>query len=283
MKYLFSKKTITLLCCVIVSVSTTACSRSLGTDEPTASEQESTPVAHVEHSALPAHWSYTGDTGPENWDELDPKNSMCTNGKEQSPIDIEFSQIKEDSQLTDLMINYTPTIISLMNNGHTIQATPSNPNISIILDGIEYKLAQFHFHTPSEHQFNGENLAMELHLVHKDADGQIAVLGLLIKEGQENIDLSSIWDLLPEEETTADIQVKEPIDLSQLLPTNQETFRYDGSLTTPPCTENVKWVILEQPIEMSAAQIQKFSSIFPDDHRPVQDLNGRVISEQEAH
>jgi len=205
---------------------------------------------------------------------------QCVDGIEQSPIDIEFSQVKADSHLSELKVNYTPTVFSLTNNGHTIQVNPSNSNNLIILDGVEYKLTQFHFHTPSEHQFNGKNFDMELHLVHKDAEGHIVVLGMMIKEGQKNIGLSTIWAHLPKEETTQDVQVQEPIDLLQLLPKNQKTFRYTGSLTTPPSTESVKWVILEQPIEMSAEQIQKFRSIFPDDHRPVQDLNGRIISEK---
>ncbi len=116
-----------------------------------------------------AHWSYEGETGPEHWGDINPDYAACTNGKEQSPINIETSQVIDDEKLEDLDINYKPTGFSLSNNGHTIQANPSTKDNSLVVDNKEYKLAQFHFHTPSEHQFNGQNFDMELHLVHKEA------------------------------------------------------------------------------------------------------------------
>ncbi|WP_028403315.1 carbonic anhydrase [Ectobacillus panaciterrae] len=219
-----------------------------------------------------AHWSYEGDTGPAHWGDLDPANSACVNGKEQSPINIEISQAKADEKLEKLEIHYIPTEFSLVNNGHTVQANPKTTDNSIVVDGKEYKLAQFHFHTPSEHQFNGQNFDMELHLVHKDASGQLAVLGLMIKEGASNLSLEKAWAALPKKETTEDVKLKEPIDLMSILPKNQQSFRYNGSLTTPPCSEGVKWIVLEQPIEMSKEQIDTFRKIFPDNHRPVQSV-----------
>jgi len=224
-----------------------------------------------------AHWSYEGETSPEHWGELDPANIACVNGSEQSPINIEFSQVETEEVEGDLQINYEPTSFSLINNGHTVQANAASGSNIIRIEGKEYKLAQFHFHTPSEHEFNGENYEMELHLVHKDADGKIAVLGVMIQEGEENKSLATIWDILPNEETDKDIAINEPVDLKALLPVDQTAFHYEGSLTTPPCTEEIKWTIFEMPIEMSKEQIEAFRQIFPDDHRPVQSLNNRKV------
>ncbi len=224
-----------------------------------------------------AHWSYEGETGPEHWGELDAKYSACGNGSEQSPINIESSHVKTKKKLEGIKIQYEPTAFSLINNGHTVQANAKTDHNSIAVEGTEYKLAQMHFHTPSEHQLNGKNYDMELHLVHKAENGKTAVLGVLIKEGKENEKLAPIWSVLPKEETEQEIAVKEPVDLPALLPKNQTSFYYEGSLTTPPCTEGVEWIVLQQPIEMSKEQIGAFKEIFPDNHRPVQPINKREI------
>jgi carbonic anhydrase len=233
------------------------------------------------NSTPTAHWSYKGDTGPEHWGELDPAYSACANGNEQSPINIEFSQVKKAKNLEGVQIQYEPTPFLLENNGYTIQANAMTESNSILVEGNEYKLTQLHFHTPSEHQFNGQNADMELHLVHKNPNGKIAVLGVMIQKGEENEQLSSIWNVLPKEETDKPITLKEPINLQALLPQDQTSFHYNGSLTTPPCTEGVKWVVFKQPIEMSNQQIQVFQEIFPDNHRPVQPLKGREIMKNE--
>lgn len=224
-----------------------------------------------------SHWSYEGETSPEHWGEIDPAYSACVNGSEQSPINIEFSQVENKKAAEDLQINYELTTLSLINNGHTVQANVESSTNSILIEGKEYKFAQFHFHTPSEHQFNGKNYEMELHLVHKDTNGKIAVLGVMIQEGEENKNLATLWNILPKKETTKDIPLNEPVDLKALLPEDQTAFHYEGSLTTPPCTEEVKWTVFEVPIEMSKEQIEAFRQIFPDDHRPVQSLNNRKV------
>lgn len=225
----------------------------------------------------PVHWSYEGKTGPEYWGDLDPTNAVCTNGQEQSPINIETAKTEKDEEVEELKFNYAPTNFSLANNGHTIQGNPAAIDNSIVVDGKEYKLAQFHFHTPSEHQFNGQNFEMELHLVHKSANNELAVIGLMIKEGATNIALEQAWKVLPKKVTTKDVKVTKAIDLMELLPENKQTFRYEGSLTTPPCSEEVEWIVLEQPIEMSKEQIDLFRQIFEDNHRPVQPLNDREV------
>lgn len=219
-------------------------------------------------------WSYDEYTGPEYWGELDPENSACVKGNEQSPINLEFSQAKVDKKIKRNQFYYEPTIFTLLNNGHTIQANTTTESNIIIVEGNAYTLVQFHFHTPSEHQFNGQHYEMELHLVHSDNNGKLAVIGLMIQEGKENKILASVWDGLPKDQTKTE---KHLIHLQALLPQNHMSFHYDGSLTTPPCTEQVEWLVFEQPIEMSKQQIQAFQQIFSDNHRPVQPLNHREI------
>ena len=211
------------------------------TQKPLQEPKESKPAAEKHQT----HWSYEGKTGPEYWGELDPAFSKCTNGTEQSPINIGNSQIKENEEPGKIDIDYQPTTFTLMNNGHTIQANVKTANNSIILDESAYKLIQFHFHTPSEHQSNGKKLDMELHLVHKNDKGNLAVLGVMIKEGKENKALLDIWANMPKKETKKDIELNTELDVLRLLPKGQDSFMYNGSLTTPPCTEGVKWNVLE--------------------------------------
>ncbi|MGM9950179.1 MAG: carbonic anhydrase [Lysinibacillus sp.] len=222
-------------------------------------------------------WSYTGDEGPEFWGTLDPSYAVCVDGSEQSPINIELPAVKTSGMIESVDTHYEPSSFSIINNGHTIQANTVSENNKMVLEGAEYRLVQFHFHTPSEHEFNGEQYAMELHLVHQDENGKLAVLGVMIQEGEINNNLQAIWDMLPGEKTEEEIAMDAPLDLGALLPEDQAFFHYNGSLTTPPCTEDVEWVVFEQPIEMSKEQIEAFQQIFPDNHRPVQPINAREV------
>jgi carbonic anhydrase len=242
------------------------------------SPPQTAPEANKETAANPPHWSYEGDTGPNKWASIDPSFSKCADGTEQSPIDIELADVKLDKTLEDIKINYKPTTFTVMNNGHTIQANDASGSNSIVLDGVEYKLVQMHFHKPSEHQINGQNFDMEGHLVHKNSAGKLAVLGFIIKVGNENKELAEMWSKLPPKETEADITLDKSVDLANLLPKEKKSFRYSGSLTTPTCSEGVKWVVMEQAIEMSKGQIDAFGSIFPHNKRPVQPLNNRQVS-----
>ena len=226
-----------------------------------------------------AHESYKGES--EHRGDIDPIYARCVNGKEQSPINIETLHVVKDKYITDPTINYKPTVFSLSNDGHTIQATPSTLDNSIVVNNKEYMLTQLHFHTPSEHQFNGNNFDMELHFLHMDANYQLVVLGLMIKEGKTNSYLKNAWNVIPREKTTEDVKLKEPIDLMNLLPKEKDSFQYNGSLTTPPCSEGVKWVILKEPIEMSKEQIDTFREIFFYNNRPVQPLNEREVKEKD--
>ena len=211
------------------------------------------------------------------WGDLNPDFAACKNGKEQSPINIETSRVIKDEKIVDLVINYKPTEFSLSNDGHTIQAYPLSNNNTFAIDNKEYKLVQFHLHTPSEHQINGRNFDLEFHFVNENTNKQLAVLGLMVKEGSSNPFLEKAWNVIPAEETTEAVTLTEPIDLMSLLPKDTDSFQYNGSLTTPPCSEGVKWAVLEEPIEMSKEQIDKFRNIFSKNNRPVQPLNEREV------
>ncbi|PEO55827.1 carbonic anhydrase [Bacillus toyonensis] len=221
-------------------------------------------------------WSYEGATGPEHWGELKPEYKMCLNGQEQSPIDIKTEQIKSTVDNNPLQINYQPISFSIKNNGHSIEGKANSSDDYLTLGGNRYTLKQFHFHTPSEHQFEGKHADMELHLVHQNDQGQLAVVGIMIKEGQKNEGFAAMWQNLPyRKNIKADVQ--HTIDIKQILPSDYSSFRYMGSLTTPPCTENVQWIVMKQTIEMSKKQIKVFHKLFPKNNRPVQPINGRAV------
>ncbi|PEN69889.1 carbonic anhydrase [Bacillus toyonensis] len=221
-------------------------------------------------------WSYEGTTGPEQWGELKPEYKMCLNGQEQSPIDIKTEQIKSTVDNNPLQINYQPISFSIKNNGHSIEGKANSSDDYLTLGGNRYTLKQFHFHTPSEHQFEGKHADMELHLVHQNDQGQLAVVGIMIKEGQKNEGFAAMWQNLPHRKNIkADVQ--HTIDIKQILPSDHSSFRYMGSLTTPPCTENVQWIVMKQTIEMSKQQIKVFHKLFPTNNRPVQPINGRAV------
>ncbi|CAM4445188.1 carbonic anhydrase [Paenibacillus tarimensis] len=264
-----------------LAVSLTACSSTVsqsgnGGSSKVTPSSPSAPAAGTEAHAV--HWSYGGETGPEHWGELGTENRACSSGLEQSPINLEQAKIKADATAAQAIeINYRPSQFTITNNGDTIRADAVTQDNTITLDGKEYTLAQFHFHVPSEHQIDGKNLDMELHFVHKDAGGKLAVVGVLMKAGDANEALAELWSKLPAEKTEESIALDQTIDLPALLPQTQDVFRYDGSLTTPPCSEGVEWTVMQEPIEVSQEQIDAFASIFPDNHRPVQPWNDREV------
>ncbi|WP_025695727.1 carbonic anhydrase [Paenibacillus durus] len=244
--------------------------------EQTLQNTESHPPTQAAQAAK-VHWSYEGETSPEHWGELEEDFGTCKVGKEQSPIDIEAADVKKDTSLSPVEVDYSPTEVSLVNNGHTIQVNVSGENNHIVLEGKTYTLKQFHFHLPSEHEVGGKHDEMELHFVHKTADGDTAVLGVLINGGAENAELNKLWSRLPQKESEEAVAIDGKFDLKALLPGDLHSYRYHGSLTTPPCTEGVQWILLQQPVEWSEAQIGAFRSIFPHDNRPVQPLDGRTL------
>ncbi|SNZ02178.1 carbonic anhydrase [Persephonella hydrogeniphila] len=218
-------------------------------------------------------WSYHGATGPEHWGDLKDEYIMCKIGKNQSPVDI--SRIAE-ADLEDIKFHYSPGATSLLNNGHTIKVS-YEPGSYIVVDGIRFELKQFHFHAPSEHTVKGKSYPFEAHFVHADKDGNLAVIGVLFKEGKENPVIKKLWENLPSH-TGEKVKLAHKINAYDLLPKRKKYYRYSGSLTTPPCSEGVRWLVMTTEMEMSKEQIEKFRKLMGGDtNRPVQPVNARMI------
>lgn len=219
------------------------------------------------------HWGYEGDHGPSHWGGMSKDFEACSGGHAQSPIDITGA---EEKDLADIEISYKPSKLNIINNGHTVQVNYDSGS-SIKIDGKQYTLVQFHFHDPSEHTVGGKFSPMEVHFVHKDAKGDLAVIGVMINAGKENAAYKDIWANLPKKEG-AEQKINATINAADLLPASKVFYRYAGSLTTPPCTEGVNWNVLKSAIEMSEAQIDAFKAIVKGNNRPVQSMHGRKIT-----
>lgn len=227
------------------------------------------------HGADEPHWSYEGATGPQAWGTMKPDFNVCAIGKTQSPINIE-DQMTLMGPAEPIRFAYQPSDGTVLNNGHTIQVDLNGDNY-IVVRGTEYKLVQFHFHHPSEERVNYKSFAMVAHLVHKSAAGQLAVVAVLLDPGAANSLVNNVWTYMP---LGAGDRVRMPlglVEMTALLPTDQRYYQFMGSLTTPPCSENVLWMVLKQPQTVSREQIRLFSQLFPNNARPVQPVNGRVI------
>lgn len=221
------------------------------------------------------HWGYEGENGPQNWGKLKPEFNVCAIGKRQSPINIEESATLQ-GPAEPLQFNYTASSGTVVNNGHTIQVDLAGDN-SLTVRGSTYRLLQFHFHTPSEEQVNYRNSSMVAHLVHKNNEGQLAVVAVLLDPGVANALIGKVWTYMP---LDTNDRVRMPlgiIDMNELLPKDQRYFQFIGSLTTPPCTEGVLWMVLKQPTQLSREQIRMFQQLFPNNARPVQPVNGRPV------
>lgn len=219
-----------------------------------------------------AHWGYKGENGPFNWGGLATEFSTCKEGKSQSPIDISSVTV---TQLDDIEINYQPSPLQIKNNGHTLQVDIADGS-SITHEGKTYKLLQFHFHSPSEHTIGGKAYDMVAHMVHKSDDNELAVIGVMLEAGDENPVLKSIFDNAPKEPASKKVEGV-TLNPQDLLPEDLTYFTYTGSLTTPPCSEGVKWIVLTAPKNVSKEQVAAFTGIFPESVRPVQPVNGRVV------
>jgi carbonic anhydrase len=259
-----------LLCAVLLP----AC----GADDDGSSGDSSTPALTTEERESDdhedeegeAHWGYAGDIGPAHWGSLSEEFAACEAGVEQSPIDIEPTDV-EGTDIADPVLNWQAGDLELINNGHTIQANVPEGSQSE-LNGQTYDLIQFHWHRPSEHTVDGDPFAMELHFVHADATGNLAVLGVLLKEGDANPLYDILWEGQPEE---GEARRLSDVDFSGLLPGDLTTYVYAGSLTTPPCSEGVAWNVLETPAGISAEQVRAF--LFDGNARLVQPVNDRSV------
>lgn len=223
----------------------------------------------------PTHWFYSGEGGPENWVKLSPKYADC-GGKNQSPINLTGFI---SATLNQIKISYQQGGggYEILNNGHAVQVNYATGS-SIWVDGIQFYLKQFHFHEPSENYINGKPYDMEAHLVHQDQYGNYAVIALMFTKGVENKALAKIWSPLPEDGKT--IKLNTPFDVAELLPEKHDYYRYNGSLTTPPCNEGVLWLVLKQPLTASEAQIKDFRNVMHHpNNRPLQPVNARAVLE----
>ncbi len=219
-----------------------------------------------------ASWNYEGDTGPTHWDKMDPAYATCGTDREQSPVNIETHHAKS-SKLPGLSFQYAIKTAEMTNNGHTIQIHVP-PGNQLRFDNEEFELRQFHFHTPSEEEMDGKSFPMDAHFVHNAEDGQIVVVAVLFKEGRKNQGMESIFNTLPNVGKTTTIAA---LNLTSVLPTQGSYYKYQGSLTTPPCSTGVTWLVMKTPIELSHDQIAAFQKLYRMNARPVQPLNSRVI------
>jgi carbonic anhydrase len=231
-------------------------------------------------SVRPIHWSYSEKNGPAGWASLSPVYAICGSGKSQSPINLspdfsnEGKEWKIEYKTTKLQISHNQHVQELINNGHTIQVTPQKGSF-ISYAGKKYHLKQFHFHTPSEHTVEGKHYPMEIHLVHQADDESLAVIGVLVKEGNHNSNFDQLIKYLPNAPGEKKMHDSVSIDINANIPKDLFAYHYVGSLTTPPCSENVQWLVLRNPISMSTGQIAAFSSRLNNNNRPTQSLNAR--------
>jgi carbonic anhydrase len=220
------------------------------------------------------HWTYTGAEGPDHWAGLEQDFAACGTGRHQSPIDI---RAPKAADLPPLQFAYSPTPLQIINNGHTIQVNYA-PGSSITVNGTRYELKQFHFHHPSEEKINGKGSAMVAHLVHAAADGRVAVVAVLLDAGSAaNPLLANVWQHLPAKEGPEQKHNDVQVNVTGLLPADRGYYTFPGSLTTPPCTENVTWFVLKTPEAISQGQADAFGKIFPNNARPTQPLNDREV------
>lgn len=226
-----------------------------------------------------APWSYQGRTGPLVWYKLDRAYETCKNGHEQSPVDIRGAHL--NTALQPIQFHYIAGPVSVENNGNTIEVHV-NPGSYIEVDGVRYNLVQFHFHHPSEHAIKGHLSDMEAHLVHQSADGKLAVVAVLLSEssGYANATMATVWEHMPARAGQSE-KIADMVNPGGLLPPDRGYWTYTGSLTTPPCTEGVRWLVMEQPISISREQLNAFASLFNRNTRPTQELHGRKIQANE--
>jgi len=223
----------------------------------------------------PPHWSYKGASGPKDWGKLDSAYATCSMGHTQSPINITGAK---KSDLPALNFEYNAVPLNIIDNGHTIQVNYAAGS-TLTVGGKTYTLKQFHFHHPSEEHVNGHGYDMAAHLVHADAEGHLAVVTVLLKKGEANTFLDSVWKSIPTEKEKAVDVPGVTLNVKDLLPADHGYFTFAGSLTTPPCSEGVTWYVLKTPVSLSDAQLSAFAKIYPRDARPIQPSNGRDILE----
>jgi carbonic anhydrase len=239
-----------------------------GKDDKKGDKKGDKKEAHGPADTHAAHWEYEGAMGPENWGK---EFATCGKGKSQAPLNIKgpFEKVR-----FSIAPDYKQGQLKIVNNGHTIQVNVATGS-KIRIDGKPFDLLQFHFHRPSEEHIDGKPSAMVVHFVHKSPEGELAVLAVMLREGNENPGIKTLWTHAPKAagpEVNPDGVMFNP---ANLLPKEMDFFHYDGSLTTPPCTEKVKFYILKTQVNISKEQVTDFP--FKMNARPIQPANGRPI------
>ena len=222
-------------------------------------------------STKQANWGYDGARGPAHWSELNPDSAVCADGKEQSPVDIPAGAPINPAKIK---FHYQPSALNIVNNGHTIQVNYDQGS-SIKVEGKRYELLQFHFHALSEHTIDGEHSEMEAHFVHQSSDGEYAVVGVLLNRGAANRAFAPTLKNLPAKTGMEKTVEGVSVNAIDMLPRDRSYYRYDGSFTTPPCTEGVRWFVMASPVMLSGAQIDAFASLYDNNYRPVQPMYDR--------
>ncbi len=220
------------------------------------------------------HWGYEDAGAAIHWGDLKPEFHTCKDGVNQSPINLTSFV---DAKLADIPFDYNTSSTEILNNGHSVQVNMASGS-TIEVDGIKFELKQFHFHTPSENNINGKSFPLEAHFVHASKDGELAVVALMFDEGEENKMLAQLWDKMPMK--AGDKSELKIADVTSIVPSEKDYYRFNGSLTTPPCTEGVRWIVLKKHATVSKAQIEKFAKVMVHpNNRPIQETNARIIAE----
>ena len=246
-------------------------------------DSSSVTTAPAAASVRPVHWSYSEEGGPGGWSKLTPVYALCGSGKSQSPVNLASKtgkgspEWKIEYKTTSLQIAHNEHVEELINNGHTIQVTPQEGS-TITYGGKIYHLKQFHFHTPSEHTIDGKHAPMEIHLVHQADDKSLAVIGVLVREGGHNANFDQLIKYLPNAEGEKKTHDSVSIDIAVHVPKQISAYHYIGSLTTPPCSEDVQWLVMNHPILMSKSQIGEFASRLKNNNRPTQQMSDRKVT-----
>ena len=233
------------------------------------------------------HWGYGAEDGPAAWSRLSADYALCAAGGSQSPIDLRVKETSKPAEVVEF--DYRPSslriarnsyVAEVLNNGHTIQIDVDEDS-DLAIGKRRYQLLQYHFHAPSEHAVDGKRFPMEMHLVHRSVTGDLAVVGVLIEAGAANSSFQRIWSHLPEEHGTRVHHENVEVDVAKVIPKDHHWYRYQGSLTTPPCSEGVRWFVIANPIQLSQAQIAAFTSLYEGNARPLQARHGRGIVYEE--
>lgn len=228
------------------------------------------------HDQHEVHWGYEGKGGPDQWGAIKKEYLACGEGTQQSPINIDGKNAVA-TKVGDIAFNYKPSPLEVVNNGHTVQVNFA-PGSSIQFKGKTFELLQLHFHSPSEHQIDYRYADMEVHLVHKSADGELAVIGVMLSSGATHPVMDAIWDYFPYEVNAPKTIIGATINAANLLPANLGSYyHYMGSLTTPPCSEIVNWIVMQDPISVTAKQVSTFVNALGENNRPVQPMHRRHV------